>query len=427
MSNEESDLSNTSSKSFGEDEIKAVEEYEQVQNLEIKKKLLEIEIQRLENEMQTNRKECFSRDQLPTLKTEVERRCNESFAKRINSLLSKIEQAKSEKHALEQKAESLKKTLENEKRLTQQLIEEKSSQKAQFKPQFPEFIFPDLTLLKESKLLMYEKRALEDEIRDAEQQLSIKKQSIAENEANLVKIIHESKTATAECEKQIRQETLELAQLEEMKNSLRERIEANKQKQKTLEIEKRNLTLQIESAEASQRAKIDEINRNFLAAQREYDEMRSQKQEEIRKLTKQLHENEELNRIKLQEKEQLIREMNDRITPIKNTSKQPQKITKSQKNEPQIVSVNVLQMQNEIEELQQTKITLTNKLQELQRKASSNIKKLESIKKKLERKIEESKRQIMNLKLLNDTSKRKMDFSESSNTMLTSRSYSYYD
>lgn len=406
MSADESDTTTSSViPSFVEDDIKTSEEHEQVQDLEIQKKCLEVEIQQLEKAIATDSNENFSRDQIATVKNELEHNCNDLFAQRTNALLSKLEAAKSEKEVLERKAESLKRTLQAEQKITKQLAEERSQQRPQRPPPFPDFTLPDLTLLRDTCSLTHKKRALEDEVREAERQLALRRQSIAENEAKLVKIIQDSKATTAQCEAQIRSETLDLAQLEEMRSNLRERIEANRQKQKQLEAEKRMITAQIESEEASQRSKIDEINRNFLAAQREFEEQRARKKAEIRKLTKELHENEELNRAKLQEKEQLIQEINSafqqqQVLPKPKPKQKPKKVKKTvtmPSQQPEI-SANILQLQNEIEQLQATKMELMNKIQEVQRKASSNEQKLEIAKNKLERKVAESEKQIRRLK-----------------------------
>lgn len=416
MSADESDTTSSVTPSFVEDDIRTSEEHEQVQNLEIQKKCLEIEIQELEKSIATDSNENFSRDQLATVKSELEHNCTELFAQRTNALLLKLESAKSEKEALERKAESLKRTLQTEQRITKQLAEERSQQRPQKAPPFPDLTLPDLSLLRDTCSLAHKKRALEDEVREAERQLALRRQSIAENEAKLVKIIQDSKATTAQCEAQIRSETLDLAQLEEMRSNLRERIEANRQKQKQLEAEKRMITAQIESEEASQRSKIDEINRSFLAAQREFEEQRARKKAEIRKLTKELHENEELNRAKLQEKEQLIQEMNSAFQqqqPLpkpkpKPKPKKAKKILPTPTQQP-VVSANILQLQNEIEQLQSTKMELMNKIQEVQRKAASNEQKLEIAKSKLERKVAESEKQIRRLKSMRNNNQQFTD------------------
>ncbi|OHT07599.1 hypothetical protein TRFO_24161 [Tritrichomonas foetus] len=404
MSVDESDTTSSVMPSFVEDDIRTSEEHEQVQDLEIQKRCLEVEIQELEKAITTDSNENFSRDQLATVKSELEHNCSELFAQRTNALLLKLEAAKSEKEVLERKAESLKRTLQAEQRITKQLAEERAAQRPQKPPPFPDLTIPDLSLLRDTCSLAHKKRALEDEVREAERQLALRRQTIAENEAKLVKIIQDNKATAAQCEAQIRQETLDLAQLEEMRSSLRERIEANRQKMKQLEAEKRMLTAQIESAEATQRAKIDEINRNYLAAQREFDEQRARKKAEIRKLTKELHENEELNRAKLQEKEQLIQEMNAAFQqqqvlpkPKPKQKKKPKRIVPKPVQQP-VISTNVLQLQNEIEQLQSEKMDLMNKIQEVQRKAASNEQKLEIAKNKLERKVAESEKQIRRLR-----------------------------
>lgn len=403
MSADESDITSSSAiHAFAEEDMKANQENEQVQDLEIQKKRLEIEIQQLENEIAADSTESFSRDQLATVKSELEHNCNEMFQQRTNSLLIKLEAARNEKQTLERRAANLKRTLQNEQKLTKQLAEERAAQRPQQSAPFPELVLPDLSMLRDSCALVHRKRALEDEVREAERQLSLRRQAIAENEARLVKIIQDSKATAAQCESQIRAETLELAQLEEMRTSLRERIEGNRQRMKQLEAEKRLLTSQIEATEASQRAKIDEINRNFLAAQREFDEARARKKAEIRQLTKQLHENEELNRAKLQEKEQLIQEINAAMQqkPEQPRSRPIKKKKPVKKSQQQIITPNVLALQSEIEQLQTTKLELVNKMQELQRKAASNERKLETVKAKLERKVAESEKQVRRLRAM---------------------------
>jgi chromosome segregation ATPase len=412
MSGDDSDITPSTSSalhSFAEEDMKASQEHEQVQKLEIEKKLLEIEIQQLENEIATDNAESFSRDQLATVKSELEHNCNELFAQRTNGLLLKLEEAKSEKQVLERKAANLKRALQNEQRLTRQLAEERASSRPQQTISFPELVLPDLSILRDNCALVHRKRALEDEIRDAERQLALRRQTVAENEAKLVKIIQDSKSTTAQCEAQIRAETIELAQLEEMRSSLRERIEANREKQKQLEAEKRLLTSQIEAAELAQRTRIDEINRNFLAAQREFDEVRARKKAEIRSLTKQLHENEELNRAKLQEKEQLIQEINaamqrrqEALRPQPKVVRKKAKKMKKVKQAQPVTSANIVALQAEIDQLQAAKAELIGKMQELQRKASSNERKLEAVKSKLERKVAESERQVRRLRSLKE-------------------------
>jgi hypothetical protein len=409
MSGDDSDMPSTSSAlhSFAEEDMKASQEHEQVQKLEIEKKLLEIEIQQLENEIATDNAESFSRDQLATVKSELEHNCNELFAQRTNGLLLKLEEARSEKQVLERKAANLKRSLQNEQRLTRQLAEERAASQPQQSISFPELVLPDLSILRDNCALVHRKRAIEDEIREAERQLALRRQTVAENEAKLVKIIQDSKSTTAQCEAQIRAETLELAQLEEMRSSLRERIEANREKQKQLEKEKSKITSAIEEAEMSQRARIDEINKNFLDAQREFDEVRARKKAEIRALTKQLHENEELNRAKLQEKEQLIQEINaatqrrqEAVRPKHSPARK--KVKKVKQQVQPATSGNIVALQTEIEQLQAAKMQLMGKMQELQRKASSNERKLEAVKGKLERKVAESEKQVRRLRALKD-------------------------
>lgn len=417
MSVDDSDITASTSSvvpSIDNEDIKTTQEHEAVQNLEITKKLLEIEIHQLENEINNDSAESFSRDQLATVKSELEHNCTELFAQRTNSLLLKLEQARSEKQTLERRAANLKKTLQNEQRLTKQLAEERASQRPQRPTSFPELSLPDLSLLRESCSLAHRKRALEDEVREAERQLSIRRQAIAENEAKLVKIVQDSKNTIAECENQIRTETLDLAQLEEMRSSLKERIEANRQKQKQYETDKRILQAQIEAAEAAQRAKIDEINRNFLAAQREFEETRARKKAEIRKLTRELHENEELNRSKLAEKERLLQEINNLENkpppppkPIRKQHKEKKPRRKPQaqiaQTNPIILSSNIVQLQQEISDLQNTKIEISSKLEDLKRKASSNEKKLETVKSKLERKVRETENQLRRIRSMRDS------------------------
>jgi hypothetical protein len=378
--------------------MRANQEHEQVQMLEVEKKRLEIEIDQLEREIASDNAESFSRDQLATVKSELEHNCNQQFAQRTNTLLVKLEEAKAERQSLERRAANLKRTLQKEQELTRQLVEGRSGQRAPRPLALPEYVLPELSALRESYLTAHRKRALEEEVREAERQLAQRRQLIAENESKLLKVIQDNKAKSAQCEAQIRTETLELAQLEEMRSSLRERIEENRQRQKQLEHEKKMLTAQIEASEASQRAKIDEIQRNFLAAQREFDEVRSRKKAEIRELTRQLHENEELNRAKLQEKEILIGEMHARAQQRSEAPKvRKAKQVKVVPRDP-IVSSNSIALQAEIEQLQNTKQELTQKIQDLQRKASSNEKKLESVKAKLERKIASSEAQIRKLR-----------------------------
>ncbi|EAY03175.1 hypothetical protein TVAG_345490 [Trichomonas vaginalis G3] len=414
MSTEESDFTNSTSpgsfKSVYENDVKASQEKEAVQELELKKKRYELKIKQLEADISNANAESFSRDQLPSVKSELEKSCNQLFLQRTNALTLKLEQAKAERLNLEKQVKSLQKTLENERRLTKQLADERESHKPPRPPPFPEITLPDLSLLRDNYALIYRKRALEEEIRDAERQLSVRRQAIAENEGKLTKLIKDSKEATAQSEAQIRQETLDLAQLEEMRNSLRERLESNKQRQKQLENEKRMLAAQIEAAEAEQRAKIDEINRNFLAAQREFDEARARKKAEIRELTKKLHENEELNRAKIQEKERLILEMNAAIEKRniekrqreeeKRKQQQRKRMEQRQKNgSPQSgPTPAVLQLQQEIADLENQKAELMRKSQDLIRKMTSNEKKLEATKAKIERKLAESERQLKRMK-----------------------------
>jgi chromosome segregation ATPase len=399
MSGEESSgelaaSTNSAIHSFAEDDMRANQEHEQVQMLEVEKKRLEIEIEQLEREIAADGAESFSRDQLATVKSELEHNCNQLFAQRTNTLLVKLEEAKTERQVLERRAASLKRTLQNEQKLTRQLVEERSAQRTPRMPALPECVLPELSTLRESYLTAHRKRALEEEVREAERELAQRRQSIAENESKLTKVIQDNKAKSAQCEAQIRSETLELAQLEEMRSSLRERIEETRQKQKQLEHEKRMLTTQIETSEASQRTKIDEIQRNFIAAQREFDEVRARKKAEIRELTRQLHENEELNRQKLQEKELLLQEIQARAQQPSEPPK-PRK-AKQKKATPRapLVSVNSIALQAEIEQLQGTKSELTAKIQDLQRKAAANERKLESVKEKLERKVAESEAQI---------------------------------
>lgn len=410
MSVDETDTTSSVMPSFIEEDIRTSEEYEKVQKLELEKQHLELQIQQLEKTIATDRNENFSRDQLATVKSELERNCSELFEQRTNSLSLKLKEAKSEKEFLEKEAERLEKALRKEQKLTQQLAQERSQQRPQIVPQFPELTLPDLSLLKDSYTLSHKKQALEEEVREAEQQLAARRQEIVQNEAKLDKVIRDSKTTTAECEAQIRAERRDWMELTETKKALKERIEANRHKQKQLEAEKRMLAAQIESSEAAQRAKIDEINRNFLAAQREFEKQRARKKDEIRRLTKQLQENEELNRAKLQEKEQLIQEMNSiyqqqqqqvlpKPKPTPKPKPKPKPVIQNQVQQ-QTFSPDILQLQNEIEQLQSTKMELMNKIQDVQRKASSNEQKLETAKRKLERKVADSERQIRRLKAI---------------------------
>ena len=418
MSTEESEFTgsttpNSSLQNIADNDLKASNERELVQSLELKKKRYELEIRQLEADISNANAESFSRDQLPSVKSELENSCNQQFLQRTNALTIKYEQAKSERLNLEKQVKSLQKTLENERRITKQLAEERESHKPPRPPPFPEVTLPDLSLLRDSYALIHRKRALEEEVRDAERQLSVRRQTIAENEAKLVKLIQDSKAATQQCESQIRQETLDLAQLEEMRNSLRERLEANKQRQKQLENEKKMLISQEEAAEANQRAKIDEINRNFLAAQREFDEARARKKAEIRDLTKKLHENEELNRAKIQEKERLVLEMNAAMEKRAQEQRQKQqerqrmlarKRAESRQTSNRVMqpspasSQTIIQLQAEIADLENQKKEITRKSQDLIRKMTSNEKKLDATKEKIERKLEESERQLKRLR-----------------------------
>jgi chromosome segregation ATPase len=250
---------------------------------------------------------------------------------------------------------------------------------------------------------VHSRRALDEEIRGAERQLSERRQQIAENEARLAKVIQESRATYAQCEAQIRSDTIELAQIEEMRSSLRERIEENSREQKRLSLDKRALAAQIEAAETAQRAKIDEIHRNFLAAQREFDEVRARKQAEIRELTRQLHENEELNRCRRQEKELMIRQINSRTrsTPEPRQRARPKKAQKTAK--PVATALNTVALQAEVDGLQRTKDELTAKLQDIQKKTAANERKLEAVKSKLIRKVAESERQIRRLRAAKQT------------------------
>lgn len=414
MSTEESDFTGSTTPSsslqnIADNDLKASNERELVQSLELKKKRYELEIRQLEADINNANAESFSRDQLPSVKSELENTCNQQFLQRTNALTIKYEQAKNERLNLEKQVKSLQKTLENERRLTKQLADERESHKPPRPPPFPDVSLPDMSLLRDSYALVHRKRALEEEVRDAERQLSVRRQSIAENEAKLVKLIQDSKASTQQCEAQIRQETLDLAQLEEMRNSLRERLEANKQRQKQLENEKKMLASQEEAAEATQRAKIDEINRNFLAAQREFDEARARKKAEIRDLTKKLHENEELNRAKIQEKERLVLEMNaameKRAQEQRQKAQEKQRMLAKKRIESKPIrpvqtgqSPTIIQLQTEIADLENQKKEITRKSQELIRKMTSNEKKLDATKEKIERKLEESERQLRRLR-----------------------------
>jgi hypothetical protein len=384
--------------SFAEDDRKANEEYERVQMLEVDKKRLEIEIDQLEREIAADNAESFSRDQLSNVKSELEHSCNELFAQRTNNLLIKLEEARTEKQVLERRAANLKRSLANEQKLAKQLVEERAAQRNRPAIQPPELTLPDISSLRESYAIAHRRRALEEEVRDAERQLAVRRQSMAENESRLAKLIQDSRSKSAQSESQIRAETLEVAQLEEMRSSLRERIEASRQRQKQLEYEQRLLESQVEAAEAAQRAKKEEIHRNFLAAQREFDELQARKKAEIRELTRQLHENEQLNRSKLQEKEQLIQEINAR-TNVK--SEIPRKRPKKKKvgKEPWPGTV---ALQAEIDQLQAAKLDLMRKMQNLQRKAESNERKLEAVRAKLERKVAESERQVRKMRAVAD-------------------------
>jgi chromosome segregation ATPase len=394
MSSDELDTTGSSSAihSFAEEDMRANEEHERLQMLEIEKKRLEIEIDQLEQEIAADSAESFSRDQLATVRSELEHNSNELFAQRTNRLLMKLEETRTERQSLQRRVAHLKDTLQTEHQLTKQLVDERAAQRPPNVLSFPEFVLPDLQTLQESYRSVHRRRALEEEIRDAERQLSQRRQQIAENESRLSKVIQESRATSAQCEAQIRSDAIELAQLEETRSALRERIEENCQKQKQLNLEKRNLAAQIEAAEAAQRAKIDEIHRNFLAAQREFDEVRARKQAEIRELTRQLHENEELNRCKLQEKEIMIQEITSRTRSRADPRRRarPKKVQQTARP--------VATLQAEINDLQRTKDELMAKLQDIQKKTAASEKKLGAIKSNLARKVAESERQIRRLR-----------------------------
>lgn len=404
MSTEDSSFSGSTSQnstlqSIADNDMKASNEKEIVHSLELKKKRYELEINQLEMDISNANSDNFSRDQLPSVKSELENDCNQMFLKRTNALTLRLEQFKAIKLNEEKKVKNLQRLLQNEQRLTRQLIEERESHKPPRPPPFPEVILPELSLLRDRHSLPHRLRALNDETREAERQLSMKHQSHAENDAKLLKIIQDSKATTQECEAKIRAETLELAQLEETRNSLRERLEANKQRHKQLENEKRMLLSQIEAAESTHKAKIDEINRNFIAAQREFDEARARKQAEIRDLTKKLHENEELNRAKMAEKERLIMQMNElaerraqeqRAAAIARQKKR----AKQNSPRPQRPSQTAIKLQAEIDDLQRQKEEVIQKTKELLRKGNSNEKKLNTIKEKIEQRISEAEAKL---------------------------------
>jgi len=401
MSLYDSDLAsgpNSTLQSITESDSKAIYDKEIVDNLELRKKHLLLETQHLEEEIASKNAESFSRDQLSTVKSELEHNCNVQFQKRTNSLLIKLEQAKAERSNLEKQVKSLQKSLANEQRLTKQLAEERDAQRPPKPLALPEVSLPDINILRDTYVTAYRKRAIEEEIREAERQLAQRKQSIAEGEAKLLRIIQDSKTASAQYEAQIRSETLELAQLEETKASLKERLESARIKQKQLEIEKRSLQSQIESAELNHRAKIDEINRQFLEAQREFDESRAKKKAEIRELTRRLKENEELNKSKLHEKELLLQELKEiqdkqaRDSISKSVDGSHNALKRSQSGSYES-SPSVQQLKIEINHLEEQKAELYKKRDDLIRKMTSNEKKLQEVKDKVKKKIKENEMQ----------------------------------
>jgi chromosome segregation ATPase len=187
-----------------------------------------------------------------------------------------------------------------------------------------------------------------------------------------------------------------------MRSSLRERVEESRQRQKQLEYEKRILEAQVEAAEAAQRAKKDEIHRNFLAAQREFEEVQARKKAEIRELTRQLHENEELNRSKLQEKEQMIQEINARMDAKPEIPRKRSKKKKPATDARSVISSATVAIQAEIDQLQAAKMDLIRKMQDLQRKAASNERKLEAVRDTLERKVAETEMQVRKMRAVQD-------------------------
>jgi chromosome segregation ATPase len=177
---------------------------------------------------------------------------------------------------------------------------------------------------------------------------------------------------------------LEVAQLEEMRCGLCERIDDSCQRQRQLENERRKLT-RLKQHSARRR-------RRYIAtsSQRSTGSMNCKKAQ-IRELVRQLHENEELNRSKLQEKEQLIHEINGRMS-VKT------EIPRKKKQERTVISSGTVNMQADIEQLQAAKLELMRKMQDLQRKAASNERKLEAVKSKLERKVTESEKQVRKMR-----------------------------
>jgi len=205
MSADDSDVTASSAAihTFAEDDMRASREHEQVQNLEIQKKLLEIEIQQLENEIATDSAETFSRDQLSTVKSELEHACNETFAQRTNALLMKLEAAKGERQVLERRAANLRRTLENEQELTRQLADERQAQHGARRPAFPELVLPDLAAVRENCALGHRRRALEDEVREAKRQLALRRQA-ASNERRLEAVKRQLERKVADGEAQLR-------------------------------------------------------------------------------------------------------------------------------------------------------------------------------------------------------------------------------
>jgi hypothetical protein len=111
--------------------MRASEEQEQVQMLEIKKKRLEIEIDRLEQEIAADSADSFSRDQLATVRSELEHNSNDLFAQRTNGHVMKLDETRTERQSLERRVANLKQTLQTEQQLTKQLVDERAERELQ--------------------------------------------------------------------------------------------------------------------------------------------------------------------------------------------------------------------------------------------------------------------------------------------------------
>lgn len=365
------DQGSSSLQSVADDDIKATREREAVQQLELKKKQLEIEINQLETDIASISSDSFTRDQLPSVKSEIEENCNELFATRTNALVQKIQQAKSERQILEGKLESLKKTLQTEQQLTRQFIEGHNQNISDFEFELPDIVIPDLTTLKQSYCAAHRKRLIEEETREAEQTLAARKHALVESENRLQQMYQESKATAEQLKAQIRTESLEAARLEEERTALLDRLEAAKLKKQQLEAEAKKLAAKKEAIEAANRSKLDELNRRYVAQQREFEQTKARKLAELRELQKMLKENEELNKAKNAEKLSLQQSIEE-TTANRMQRAQSQSVTR---------------LKAEIAELEQEKTTIIKKHQDLVRKMASNEKKLEAVKSKIERKI----------------------------------------